>query len=407
MRSYLKKGGIAVADQILFSGSNFLLNIFLVKLLTTADYGLFGSLYSIYLLTCISFIAIFLEPYIYYKNTLKDTLRYTSLHAGLANALLVLSLLFTISGFLVQQYLLVYIAYTFSTCVIYFYKRHFVSILAPKYSLFISLNYFILISVGLLCLNYLIEKTILNAFFVLNIASILSVLPSILSNSQFKTFLYKTHNIVEFSRILKNQKKYSFHCFTSGVLSWVPNNIYFILLPLFYSREINALFKALQNINLPITHLNIAIVSLLVPIFMKSSKPEKLIKTISTLFTVLPLLYLSIILFSLKYIEHFIYNDKYNLTPLVVSIFLLSIIPEIIANIYKAYFRSIERPELVTKINLGNAIIAITCSYFVYRFGISGILTSYIIVNTFNLISSLYAYSNESKKILQNNYKMI
>jgi O-antigen/teichoic acid export membrane protein len=398
MLSYLKKGGIAVIDQILFSGSNFLLNIFLVKLLTTADYGLFGSLYSVYLLTCISFIAIFLEPYIYYKNTLKDTLHYTKLHAGLANALLLLSILFSISGFLVQEYLLVYVAYTLSTCVIYFYKRHFVSILAPKYSLFISLYYFILVSAGLLCLNYLIEKTIFNAFLVLNIASILSVLPSILSNTQFKTILYKSKTIIEFSEILKNQKKYSFHCFSSGILSWIPNNIYFILLPLFYSRETNAFFKALQNINLPITHLNIAIVSLLVPIFMKSDKPDKLIKSISILFTLLPLVYLSGILLSLKHIEHFIYNDKYNLTPLIVTTFLLAIIPEIIANIYKAYFRSIEKPELVTKINLGNAIIAIFCSYFVYHYGITGVLTSYIVVNTFNLISSLYAYTNESRK---------
>ena len=393
-------------DQVLFSGSNFLLNIFLVKLLTPADYGLFGSLYSLYLLICILFIAIFLEPYIYYKNSLADTDQYTRLYAGFSNSLLLFSVVMTITGYLTHNYAFIYISYTFTTCVIYFYKRHFLSILSPKYSLYISINYFILITIGLAALNYIIPQNLFNAFLVLNVASLLSVCFIALIKSEFRTIIYKYSDVSSFVAALKNQKKYSFHCFTSGLLSWIPNNIYFIILPIFYSKELNALFKALQNISLPITHLNIAIVSLLVPVFMKAANPEKLIKKISLAFIFFPLVYLALILTSLTEIEHYVYNDKYDINPLFVIAILVGIIPEIIANIYKAFFRSIEKPEVVTKINLINAFLAISCVYFVYRFALTGVIISYFAINVFNLLSSLYFFMLESRGHKRNLYEV-
>jgi len=396
MKAYLKKGGTAVLDQVLFSGSNFLLNLFLVKLLTPADYGLFGSLYSLYLLTVIVFGAMLLEPYVFYKNRPGDTRQYTTLNAGFANALLLLSLGLTVVGWLAHAYLFVYASYTLTTCVIYFYKRHFLSILSISRSLYISVLYFILISAGLLLLNYMIPQSLFNAFLVLNGATILSVLPVVLSNGQFRTVLYRPLAWLQFRDMIVRQKKYAFHCVSSGILAWVPGNIYFILLPLFYSKELNAYFKALQNISLPITHLNIAIVSLLVPFFIQSANPDKLIRQVSGLFVLIPVLYLLVILGLSGSIEHYVYNDRYDLKPLWLCALLLGIIPEIIANVFKAFFRSIDRPELVTRINLGNACMALLCSYFVYRFGLPGVLGSYVAVNVFNLLSSVRSYRLET-----------
>ena len=383
-------------DQVLFSGSNFLLNLFLVKLLTPADYGLFGSLYSLYLLTVIVFGAMLLEPYVFYKNRPGDTRQYTTLNAGFANALLLLSLGLTVVGWLAHAYLFVYASYTLTTCVIYFYKRHFLSILSISRSLYISVLYFILISAGLLLLNYMIPQSLFNAFLVLNGATILSVLPVVLSSDQFRTVLYRPLAWLQFRDMIVRQKKYAFHCVSSGILAWVPGNIYFILLPLFYSKELNAYFKALQNISLPITHLNIAIVSLLVPFFIQSANPDKLIRQVSGLFVLIPVLYLLVILGLSGGIEHYVYNDRYDLKPLWLCALLLGIIPEIIANVFKAFFRSIDRPELVTRINLGNACMALLCSYFVYRFGLPGVLGSYVAVNVFNLLSSVRSYRLET-----------
>jgi|GEM_PF-2380319 len=407
MSSLLKKGGIAILDQVLFSGSNFLLNIYLVKLLTPADYGLFGTLYSIYILICIIFTSIFLEPYIYYKNTMADSNSYTKLYSSYYNLLLFFSFFITVLGLILTNYILIYFSFIIITCVIYFYKRHFLAILSPKYSLKISMSYCFFLLLGLFMLEKLYDKNLFNAFLVLNISSFICISPVIFFTPSFRTLLFKIDGYKEFIGILSKQKKYAFHCITSGVLSWIPSNIYFVLLPLFYSKELNAELKALQNIALPITHLNIAIVSLLVPMFINALNPFKLIKQISLLFIALPLLYLFFVLTFSNYIELYIYNNKYSIDTLLISGLLIGIIPEIISNVFKAFFRSIEKPENVTKINLFNAILSIFCIYFVYYFGLKGVIISYFAINCFNMICSIYFFISGERLNRKNYYKLV
>ena len=394
MNSYLKKGGIAIADQVLFSGSNFLLNLFLVKLLTPSEYGLFGSLYSLYLLIFVTFAAAFLEPYMFYKNKKKDSCEYTELYAGFSNALVVLSLLIFIIGVIVHGTIIVYSSYTIITCIIYFYKRHFFSIMQPIKSLYISVFYFSSMMIGLAILNFYPEKNIFNSFFVLYTVALFGILPTILYTHEFRVLIYSKRKILAFIDILKEQRKFSLHCIISSVLSWIPNNIYFILLPIFFSNELNAEFKALQNINLPLYHFNIAIVSMLIPVFMKAVDPIKIIKQVSILFIIFPLMYFIFILYFLREIEQYVYNDKYLLPPFLVGFLMLGLVLEILSNIYKAYFRSVERPETVTKINALNVVSSLFFIIMVYQFGLKGVVLAYVINNTFNLLSSLYFFNS-------------
>ncbi|CCH53517.1 hypothetical protein BN8_02618 [Fibrisoma limi BUZ 3] len=206
MSSLLKKGGVAILDQVLFSGSNFLLNIYLVKLLIPADYGLFGTLYSIYILICIVFTSIFLEPYIYYKNTMDDTHNYTKLYSSYYNLLLLFSIFITAVGLLLTSYILIYFSFIIITCVIYFYKRHFLAILSPKYSLKISMSYCFFLILGLYMLEKFFDKNLLNSFLVLNISSFICISPVIFFNPNFRTLLYKVDECKEFLSVLYKQK---------------------------------------------------------------------------------------------------------------------------------------------------------------------------------------------------------
>lgn len=408
MNSYLKKGGIAVVDQVLFSGSNFLLNIFLVKLLTPDDYGIFGSLYSLYLLFFVAFAAAFLEPYMYYKNTLENSVIYTKLYAGFSNNLVLFSVAITIVGIILHSTVLVYVSYTIVTCNIYFYKRHFFSVLMPVKSLYISIVYFLLMVIGLTALNLYPEKNLFNAFLILNFVSIISLTPTVLFTKEFKHLIYTRKALLELMQILKRQKKFSFHCLSSSILSWIPNNIYFVLIPIFFSNEINAQFKALQNINLPLYHFNIAVVSMLLPVFIKSTNPVKVVKQVSIVFIMLPMIYLISILYLLRPIEHHIYDDKYVLQPFLIVMLVTGLIFEILSNIYKSYFRSIEKPEIVTKINLLNVVISLLFIYVVYKFGLTGVIFSYFLNNIFNFFNSFYFFyldikgSNKVRRLILN-----
>ena len=60
--SWVTKGGLAILDQALFAGANFLVNIFLARWLTPTEYGAFALAYSIFLLLGAFHTAILTEP---------------------------------------------------------------------------------------------------------------------------------------------------------------------------------------------------------------------------------------------------------------------------------------------------------------------------------------------------------
>ena len=56
------RGGLAIADQALYAGAHFLLNILLARWLVPADYGAFALAYSAFLLIAALYAAVVLEP---------------------------------------------------------------------------------------------------------------------------------------------------------------------------------------------------------------------------------------------------------------------------------------------------------------------------------------------------------
>jgi len=60
--SWATKGSLAIADQGLFAGSNFFVNILLARWLAPADYGAFALAFSIFLLLGAFHTAILTEP---------------------------------------------------------------------------------------------------------------------------------------------------------------------------------------------------------------------------------------------------------------------------------------------------------------------------------------------------------
>src|SRR5213078_3636379 len=62
------RGALAVADQALFAGSHFILNILLARWLTPTDYGAFALAYSIFLLAVAFHGALLLEPMVIFGS---------------------------------------------------------------------------------------------------------------------------------------------------------------------------------------------------------------------------------------------------------------------------------------------------------------------------------------------------
>ncbi|MDQ6740279.1 MAG: hypothetical protein M3021_07915, partial [Actinomycetota bacterium] len=62
LTQFLTKGSLAVGDQALFSGANFVTSIFLARWLAPADYGAYSLAFSVFLLVASAHAALLIEP---------------------------------------------------------------------------------------------------------------------------------------------------------------------------------------------------------------------------------------------------------------------------------------------------------------------------------------------------------
>ncbi len=79
-RRWISKGGFAVLDQALISGSNFVMSTLLARWVTPVEYGAYSLAFSIFLLLSIIYQAVLLEPMMVFggaaeKNSMRGYLR--------------------------------------------------------------------------------------------------------------------------------------------------------------------------------------------------------------------------------------------------------------------------------------------------------------------------------------------
>jgi O-antigen/teichoic acid export membrane protein len=73
---WVSKGGFAIADQALISGSNFLVATLLARWVSPAEYGAYSLVFSIFLLLTIIYQAVLLEPMMIFGGTAgRDSIR--------------------------------------------------------------------------------------------------------------------------------------------------------------------------------------------------------------------------------------------------------------------------------------------------------------------------------------------
>src|SRR5258708_3519283 len=65
---WARKGVLAVVDQALFAGANFLVNILLARAMSPADYGAFALAYAVFLLFGALHAAVFVEPMVVFGS---------------------------------------------------------------------------------------------------------------------------------------------------------------------------------------------------------------------------------------------------------------------------------------------------------------------------------------------------
>jgi O-antigen/teichoic acid export membrane protein len=173
----------------------------------------------------------------------------------------------------------------------------------------------------------------------------------------------------------------------AGALSWVPGNIYHLLLPAFHGLEAAAQFKALMNLLMPILHFNGALGSLLVPGMVRAKTGDDLkrfAKLSLLVFLALALGYWIVLTALGRELMGWLYEGKYGQA----SVWLpwLGVLPlfSSVVSVAGSVLRALERPQAVAAAyGLLAGFAATVAVVLVREYSLGGAVWALLLTNAF------------------------
>jgi len=178
----------------------------------------------------------------------------------------------------------------------------------------------------------------------------------------------------------------------AGLFSWVPGNLYYIILPAFHGLEAAAQFRALMNLLMPILHFNSGLSQLLVPGMVRARGAMGRFARVSlTVIFGFALVYWVLLVGVGRRVMGWLYGGRY----LEASVWLpwLGLLPFVVAIVFVtgSLLRAQERSKAVA---LGSGLVAgfaaTAGSALVWRWGLDGAIGATLLTETFSAIIFLW-----------------
>ena len=358
--SWTTKGGLAIADQGLFAGSNFLLNVLLARWLAPADYGAFALAYSVFLLFGVFHTAILTEPMLVfgpgkYRERFPEYLGI--LLRGHFALMLPGAALLAATAFLLgwlyspaveRAFLALAIAGPF-ILLLWLLRRAFYVRLNPGWSAVGGGVYLAILLAGILALRNAGRLSPATGFLAMAAASLITCL------ILFALLHPKLATEASTMRaVATDHWRYGKWAAATAGPAWFSSNVYFLVLPAWFGLEAAGALKALINLANPALHSIIAVGGLLLPILVRDrdrSGPRAMSRTMKlslALFLSGSACYLALLWGFRLQIFHFLYAGKYAeyaSWPLL----LVGIVPMLASFpvVLGSALRALERPDSV------------------------------------------------------------
>lgn len=391
MKSWLPwvgKGSLAVIDQGIFAGSNFLLNVLLARWLTPAQYGTFALCFSVFLFLGIFHNALLTDPMLVFGSG-----KYNDRLPQYFGVLLLghFTLMLPISAVLAATAFLAGLLYSPDTAraflglavgapfilLLWLLRRAFYVRLNPGWSAVSGGVYFILLVGSALILRSSGRLTPEAGFLAMAAASLVACLilfvllrPTMQPNFSFIRAVAAEH------------WRYGKWIAAAAGPGWVIESSYYLLLPVYLGLAEAGALKALMNLAMPATNTIIALGILLVPALVRDrdSGDAQVIKRTVRRCLVLFLLgagcYSTLLYGYRSYAFQALYLGKYSVyksCPLV----LVGLIPlaQCLTVVVGAALRALEHPRIIFCCSLGGAFATLAVGFpLACTFGITGAL---------------------------------
>lgn len=271
---WVTKGGLAVVDQGLTTGSNFLISILLARWLTAEEYGAYAVAFAIYLLIIMLYQSVLLEPMsVYGPSAYRDRLRsyFKSLWVfHLAASFLIFLLLIVSAGIAFHLKAggslagaLAGIALAGPMVLLgWLVKRAFYLQLLPGPPAASAFIYCALVVIGLALFHKYGFLSPFSALLLMGIAGLGSAIPLLI---YLLRGLPAATGPISLSEAWGRHWGYGRWALASYALQWVPNSIFYPIVSSLSGMAEAGQLRALMNFSAPVFQGYTALVSLLLP----------------------------------------------------------------------------------------------------------------------------------------------
>jgi O-antigen/teichoic acid export membrane protein len=417
MQKPIFKVGSALVDQGAFSLANFLINIQLARLLPAEEYGLFALAFTIFTLVNIVLSSFLVEPMMIhgsgvYSTQLRSYLRFLIgdfwkvVVPVCALIIFIIGLLYRDSRVLVLVSVLALgvgpLCFQFVIRrICYLYRRPWVAAVGGLVYLgLIVLFTFVGGSYG--SLNSLSGLGVMIVSAVFGTLAMMALLRSS-SDSEDSVAL------VSFEKEVRARHLgYGRWAVLTAALSWIPGNIYILLLPVFRDYEEVGLLRAAFNLILPVIQIQLAMTPLLLPWLVRQIEKQDFIMNLRKMagaLIVLPVLWTLGLFFFGRTLLDFVYSGKYQASNQMLGLLGATTIVSAMILALSATIKAHSRPELLVR---GYAIATVLCLLvgvpLMIYYGVQGVIVGMILAASANFIVLFFQFvrlTRSSAKAIQ------
>ena len=413
---WVTKGGLAIVDQGLISGSNFLIGILLARWLMPEQYGAFALAFSVFLLLSYVYQSFLAEPQAVFSGS-----AYSRSLRGYLKTLLGIHLILTcfgvvllggaaaIAAVLGQENGLpgalagVAIA---SPCILFFWlmRRSFYMNMAPGRAAVGAFLYFVVVTAGLFVAY---KKSLISPFSAYLLMAIAALGTGLYLLSQINKVLPPDTATPPTRReAWRKHWGYGKWALAVSVVTWIPYYMYYPLVSAFSGMAQAGQLRALMNLSLPMEQSYTALSILFLPYAARVCREKgissagPLVTKITLLFVVGAVAYWAILIPLKGPVFHLLYAGKYMEVAHFIPYVALGTTMWAAAFGPAILLRAVESPDSIFYARCVASALSLLIGVPATRaFGLWGVVWSIIIANLAAFVISLYILRRKSKSV--------
>lgn len=396
---WARKGTLAVLDQGLFSGSNFVVSVLLARWMSESDYGAYSVAYSIFLLVSGFYNVLLLEP-----MTIFGAVRHrahfpayfgqlTRLHgAGAVGAALVLVAVAGIARIVASESAVVnaFLGLGLAHGLMLFFwltrRACYVEQRTDK-ALSGTLVYSVITIAGAACLHTADLLTPLSVFVAIGVAGVIAGIVQ-------ARILFRVHRApastdpLPIGMVARENWDYGRWMIIASIAQWFSTWAYFVLAGGMLSLEDVAGLKAIQNLILPMTQVIAALMLLFAPWASQQfsqygiSALKKAMQSFSLIFTGMVIVYFSALWLFKEPVLDMLYDGKFSRFEGLLPLFLLQPLAIAMTTSWIFGLRIVERTrEVMILYVIGGTTTISVGVYLINVWGLEGAVTGIVLSN--------------------------